>query len=74
MLRIEIVPLILFNLLIGMLVGSINLSAHIGGLVSAILLSNMVGVESKSTKETRINGLILTLIFTSFLIYMVYFR
>ena len=44
------------------------MSAHIGGLVGGVLSTMMVGLEKKSTKTERINGLICLTILIIFLI------
>lgn len=66
----QIIPLILFNLLLGFTLTGINNAAHIGGLIGGILISVALGVKYKSTKGEKINGWIMTIIFTTFLIYM----
>ena len=70
----QIIPLILANLLIGSLVSSINNLAHIGGLIGGVLVSMAVGVKYKSSKVDIINGVIMTLIFVGFLSYMIFVR
>lgn len=70
----QIIPLIILNLIVGFIGTSINNLAHIGGLIGGILVSMAVGVKYKSRKADIINGIIMTLIFTSFLIYMIFFR
>ncbi len=69
----QIIPLIILNLLIGTIVSGIDNVAHIGGLIGGILISMAVGVKYKSTTMEKINGYILTTIFTLFLIYMNFF-
>ena len=70
----QIIPLIILNLAIGFMATSINNLAHIGGLIGGVLVSMAVGVKYKSTKSDIINGIIMTTIFTAFLIYMIFFR
>ena len=70
----QIIPLIVLNLIIGFVGTSINNLAHIGGLIGGVLVSMAVGVKYKSTKSDIINGIIMTCIFTGFLIYMIFFR
>ena len=70
----QIVPLIILNLIIGFLISGINNLAHIGGLVGGVLLSMAVGVKYKSQKSDVINGIIMTVIFIGFLIYMIFMR
>ena len=70
----QIIPLIILNLSIGFFATSINNLAHIGGLIGGFLISKAVGVKYKSSKSDIINGIIMTLIFTGFLIYMIFFR
>lgn len=70
----QIIPLIVVNLLIGFMMTGINNVAHIGGLIGGVLISMAVGVKYKSNKLDRINGIIMTFIFVGFLIYMIFFR
>lgn len=70
----QIIPLIILNLTIGFFATNINNLAHIGGLIGGFLVSMAVGVKYKSSKLDIINGIVMTTIFTGFLIYMIFFR
>lgn len=70
----QIIPLIVINLLIGYLSSGINNIAHIGGLIGGILISIAVGVKYKSNTSDRINGIVMSTIFIGFLIYMIFLR
>ncbi len=70
----QIIPLIILNLGLGFFINGIDNSAHIGGLIGGILLSIGLGVKYKSTKFEQINGIIVSIIYTIFLIYMGFFR
>lgn len=70
----QIIPLIILNFGIGFVASGINNFAHIGGLIGGILISMAVGVKYKSKKSDIINGIIMSLIFSGFLIYMIFFR
>lgn len=70
----QIIPLIVINLLIGFTSTGIDNWAHIGGLVGGILATMAVGVKYKSTKFEMINGVILYLIYIVFIGYMVFVR
>lgn len=72
--RSQIIPLIVLNLFIGYISSGINNIAHIGGLIGGILISIALGVKYKSNNSDRINGIIMTLIFLGFLVYMIFFR
>lgn len=67
-LKSEIIPIIIFNLLIGMMLPGIDSAAHIGGLVGGIVSTKAVGIKYKSTKSDKINGWILLIMYFSFLI------
>ncbi|MGE5455698.1 MAG: rhomboid family intramembrane serine protease [Ignavibacteriales bacterium] len=69
----QIIPLIVINLIIGFSLTGINNAAHIGGLVGGIVISIALGVKYKSTAFEKINGWIISLIFIGFLIYMAFF-
>ncbi len=70
----EIMPIIILNLLIGFTTPGINGIAHLGGLISGVLVSKAVGVKYKSTIGDIINGIIMTLIFVGFLSYMAFMK
>ena len=66
----QIVPVIIFNLLIGFTVSGIDNFAHIGGLIGGFLVSKAVGINSKDKKSDKINGIILTVIYMAFLTFL----
>ncbi len=69
----QIIPLILINLLIGMMPGIDNW-AHIGGLIGGILATMAVGIKYKSTKFEMVNGWILYFIYIGALLFMTFSR
>ncbi len=69
-LKSQIIPIILLNLLIGFIVPSIDNIAHIGGLIGGILISIALGVKYKSSTFEKVNGAIVTTIFTGFILYL----
>ena len=66
----RILPVIVLNLVIGLIVPGIDYFAHIGGLIGGVLISMAVGLKYKHKKVENINGVILSLIFLVFLIYL----
>ena len=68
----QIIPLILMNLGIGFLTLGIDNSAHIGGLIGGALITIALGVKDKTTTFEKVNGLIVTLLFLAFVIYMAF--
>lgn len=68
----QIIPLILLNLLIGFSLPRIDSAAHIGGLIGGALITTALGIEDKSTNFEKINGWIITAIFLMFVIYMAF--
>jgi len=69
-LKSQIIPLIIFNLLLGFLNSTIDNFAHIGGLIGGFLITIALGVKYKSTKFEMINGFIVSILFTIFMAYM----
>lgn len=69
----QIIPVIIINLIIGFASTGIDNAAHIGGLIGGILGSMMMGVKDKKDKIEQINGTVITLILLGFLIYMSFF-
>lgn len=72
-LKSQIIPLIIINLLFGFLISGVNNAAHIGGLIGGILITMALGIKYKSKKSQQLNGIILLVIFMAFLIYMGFF-
>lgn len=72
-LKSQIIPLILINLIFGFMVSGINNAAHIGGLIGGILITMSLGIKYKSKKSEQINGIVLLSLFLDFLIYMGFF-
>ena len=70
----QIIPLILINLIIGFSFTGIDNFAHVGGLVGGILSTMALGVKYKSTKFEMINGTIMYLIYIFFLVYMIFVK
>lgn len=70
----SIIPVIVLNLIIGFTSSSIDNAAHIGGLVGGILIAMAVGVPDKSNNNNKINGIVLSLIYFGFIIYLSFFR
>ena len=71
-LKTQIIPLILINLGIGLIIPNIDIFAHIGGLVGGLLSTMVVGIERKSTKQDRVNGLICLILLIAFLFYLLF--
>ena len=70
-LKSQIIPLILINLIFGFTMSGIDNAAHIGGLIGGFLISMAVGVPNKSEKSDIINGIIMSIIYFVFLLFMI---
>ena len=70
-LKSQIIPVIILNLCLGFMTPGIDNAAHIGGLISGLFIAMACGVKTKSTKVSRINGLILMSIFTIFILFLI---
>ncbi len=66
----QIIPLVIFNVLIGVFISGIDLGAHIGGLIGGYLAAKLVGIKYKTGVSDSINGGIMLAILTVFLVYM----
>lgn len=66
----QVIPILILNLGIGIIIPSIDMSAHIGGLVGGLLATMATGIEKKSQKSDRINGIVCLLILLVFLIFL----
>ena len=70
-LRQQIIPLIIFNLFLSFIIQNINIYTHIGGLIGGFLIMIAAGVENKTKKSERINGLISLIILIIFLVILI---
>jgi len=66
----QIIPLILLNLLVGFMSQGIDNAAHIGGLIGGVFITMGLGVKDKTTTFERVNGLVIALLFLAFIAYM----
>lgn len=71
LLRSNIMTVIIMNLAIGFFISSIDISAHIGGLIGGILISMAIGLGDKYRKNDQINGIIVYLLMVIFMIYFI---
>ena len=69
----QIIPVIIINLVLGFILPGVDNAAHIGGLIGGGLMMIGVGVKYKSSRFEQINGIIVSLIYLAFLIYMAFF-
>ena len=72
-LKYEILPVVIFNLLIGLFIPGVDVWAHIGGLVGGIFATMAVGVPGKINKRSIINGTICTMLLIGFLSYLLFY-
>lgn len=68
----QILPVIILNLVIGFAASGINNFAHIGGLIGGMMASMAVGVKYKSSKEDKINGVVVLTILLMLLVYKIF--
>lgn len=71
-LKTQIIPIIIINLIIGFSLSGIDNFAHIGGLVGGYLITCALGIPGKSKKSEQINGLIVLILLIAFLIFMLF--
>lgn len=73
-LKTQIIPLIIFNLLLGFYLSGVDNFAHIGGLIGGVLLTMAVGLKHKSQKAEQINSAIVYILLLGFLLFMLFYR
>ena len=69
--KTQLIPLVVLNLIIGMSPGIDNF-AHIGGLIGGTIATMGLGIDGKSTTFEKTNGIIITILFIAFSIYMAF--
>ena len=70
----QVIPIILINLAIGFTTTGIDNAAHIGGLIGGVLSAMALGVNEQQDKSSKLNGIILLLIYIAFIVYFAFFR
>ncbi|MEG0026016.1 MAG: rhomboid family intramembrane serine protease [Bacilli bacterium] len=68
----QIIPLIVLNLVLGFMLPNIDVSAHFGGLIGGLIITMALGVKYKSSKGEMINGAIMASVFVGFLLYLAF--
>lgn len=71
-LKSQIIPLIVFNLLLGFMLNNVDLAGHIGGLIGGYLITMGLGLKYKSSNFEKVNGFIMAIIYLVFLILMAF--
>ena len=69
-LQSQIIPIIILNLFLGFITPGIDNACHVGGLISGIFLAMACGIN-KDRKMEKINGVILTIIFLIFILFLI---
>jgi len=70
----RILPVILINLLLGFILVGVDNFGHIGGLAGGIVLSMAAGVPGRESTNDRVNGIIFSIMYVGFLIFMNFMR
>ena len=71
--RSQLVPLIVFNLILGAMSPGIDNYGHIGGLIGGLLTTRAVGIDGKTSKFQEINGIITTCLYFIGLVFLAFF-
>lgn len=72
MMASQIILILLINFSLPFFLSGIDLAAHVGGFAAGLLTLWALGVEYKSNKSDKINGLILLLMFVIFLVVLAF--
>ena len=68
----QIVPIVIYNILLGFFIPGIDVYGHIGGLIGGLLAANMLGTIEN--KKYNFNNILIFIIYFAFLIYLGIFR
>lgn len=71
-LRSQVIPVILINLMIGLMLPGIDNFAHIGGLAGGYLATMALGIPGRKNKTEQINGIIVLTLLFAFLVFMLF--
>lgn len=70
--RSQILPIVMYNLIIGLFIPGIDMWGHVGGLIGGVIVANMLGTIEN--KKYSLSNILLFLIYFVFLIYLGIFR
>lgn len=70
--RSQVLPVVIYNLLMGLFIPGIDMWGHVGGLIGGILTANMLGTIEN--KKYNVSNIILFVIYFAFLIYLGIYR
>lgn len=70
----QMLPVVIVNLFIGTITPNISTPAHVGGLIGGFAVSQALGANLDEEKSQKINGMIILILLTLFMIYMGFFR
>ena len=70
--RSQILPIVMYNLIIGLFIPGIDMWGHVGGLIGGIITSYMLGTIEN--KKYNFSNILLFVIYFGFLIYLGIFR
>lgn len=70
--RSQILPIVVYNLLMGFFIPGIDMYGHIGGLIGGFIMANMLGTIEN--KKYSLNNIMIFIIYFGFLIYLAIFR
>ena len=72
MIKSQILPIVIYNLIIGFFISGIDMWGHVGGLIGGILTSYMLGTIEN--KKYNFSNILLFILYFAFLIYLAIFR
>ena len=72
MIRSQILPIVIYNLLMGFFISGIDMWGHVGGLIGGIITSYVLGTIEN--KKYNVSNILLLLMYFGFLIYLVFLR
>ena len=72
--RSQVLPIIVLNLVLGFMSNGIDNFAHIGGLLGGVLSSMIMGIPEQENKSDRINGIIILIIALVFFCYLTFYK
>ena len=72
MVKSQIIPIVIYNLFLGLFLDGIDMFGHVGGLIGGLIVSYIVGTIDN--KKYNLSNILLGLLYFGFLIYLVFFR
>lgn len=74
LLRSDLLPTIVINLLLPLFIPGIDFFGHLGGLIGGIFITMAIGIGDKNRRQDQINGIIITILLILSMLFIIFYK